>query len=151
MWAIFSSICPRGDRILSSGSSPLTVMIPLPPSLFSAPAVRSWHGEGAHRWWQRKHSSSRRSRSMERMLMAVSFPWPRMRRAALLAGVSLLASCTVGLDFERPAPPETKGYTEDKEGLPPMQVADGKEKQQRLVLGQDIPGEWWQLFRSERL
>jgi len=83
--------------------------------------------------------------------MPFSSSWPRWRRTALLAGVSLLASCTVGPDFERPAPPETKGYTEEKEGLPPMQVADSKEKAQRLLLGQDIPGEWWHLFRSERL
>jgi NodT family efflux transporter outer membrane factor (OMF) lipoprotein len=85
------------------------------------------------------------------MSMPFSSSWPRWRRTALLAGVSLLASCTVGPDFERPAPPETKGYTEEKEGLPPMQVADSKEKAQRLLLGQDIPGEWWHLFRSERL
>jgi len=44
--------------------------------------------------------------------MPFSSSWPRWRRTALLAGVSLLASCTVGPDFERPAPPETKGYTE---------------------------------------
>src|SRR6516164_839883 len=88
---------------------------------------------------------------MECMSMPFSSSWPRWRRTALLAGVSLLASCTVGPDFERPAPPETKGYTEEKEGLPPMQVADSKEKAQRLLLGQDIPGEWWHLFRSERL
>ncbi len=83
--------------------------------------------------------------------MPLPFPWPRWRRAALFASVSLLASCTVGPDFERPPPPETKGYTEEKEGLPPLQVTDAKEKEQRLLLGQDIPGEWWHLFRSDRL
>jgi NodT family efflux transporter outer membrane factor (OMF) lipoprotein len=85
------------------------------------------------------------------MSMPLRFPWPRRRRTVLFAATSLLASCTVGPDFERPAPPETKGYTEEKEGLPAMHVEGGKEKEQRLLVGQDIPGEWWHLFRSDRL
>jgi NodT family efflux transporter outer membrane factor (OMF) lipoprotein len=81
--------------------------------------------------------------------MPLRLSWPLWRRAALFATTSLLASCTVGPDFERPAPPETKGYTE--EGMPAMHVEGAKEKEQRLLLGQDIPGEWWHLFRSDRL
>src|SRR5579883_447664 len=120
-------------------------MILLPPRLVHCPgrALAIW-SHGAPQWqsWGTGIIGLHIIQRMERVLMPLRFPWPRRRRAALLASVSLLASCTVGPDFERPTPPETKGYTEEKEGLPPLQVTDAKEAQQRLLLGQDIPGEW---------
>ncbi|MEO8718917.1 MAG: TolC family protein, partial [Burkholderiales bacterium] len=59
-----------------------------------------------------------------------------------------LAGCAVGPDFERPAPPAAAGYSASP--LPQQTaaapVAGGAA--QRFLLGRDIPGDWWQLYRS---
>lgn len=73
-------------------------------------------------------------------------------KVAALLGVSLIAlvaGCTVGPDFVPPKAPDTKEYTE--EGTPQPNVTEAKEAQQRFALGQKVSGDWWQLFRSERL
>ena len=60
----------------------------------------------------------------------------------------LLAGCTVGPDFVRPAPLDVTRYTPTP--LAPTASAAnvlGGESQ-RLVDGQDIPAGWWQLFSS---
>jgi NodT family efflux transporter outer membrane factor (OMF) lipoprotein len=75
-----------------------------------------------------------------------------LRRASrtLAAGLaSLVAGCMVGPDFIEPKAPDTTGYAE--EGIPDTRVADGKEKEQRFVLGKKIAGDWWQLFHVQRL
>jgi NodT family efflux transporter outer membrane factor (OMF) lipoprotein len=64
-----------------------------------------------------------------------------------MAVLSLLffAGCAVGPDFESPPAPKVAGYTQSPR---PEQVdADA----QHLISGQDIPGEWWQLFHSAPL
>jgi len=63
-----------------------------------------------------------------------------------LALLTLVAGCTVGPDFSpRPAP--------DIQSLTPeplkLRVAGGTG--QRFVPAQDLPGEWWKLFRSPEL
>ena len=61
------------------------------------------------------------------------------------ATLLLVAGCAAGPDFERPAPPEVKGYT-----AKPLAIQAGKQSQQFLE-GRDIPAEWWTLFHSESL
>ena len=70
---------------------------------------------------------------------------PMMLAAALLAG------CTVGPDFEKPATPDAGRYTAEPVSLAqtPAHIAGGGT--QTLVSGKDIPGEWWRLFRSPPL
>ncbi|HEV2674690.1 MAG TPA: efflux transporter outer membrane subunit [Aliidongia sp.] len=72
-------------------------------------------------------------------------------RAASSATLALVAGCAVGPDFKAPAAPIDAGYSTD--ALPKQttsaNVAGGAA--QRLVDGQDIPGEWWSLYHSEPL
>lgn len=62
----------------------------------------------------------------------------------------LLTSCMVGPDFHRPVSPPIKKYTETC--LPKKTVATKNVgvagRKQYFVLGHDVPGEWWYLFRS---
>jgi NodT family efflux transporter outer membrane factor (OMF) lipoprotein len=69
--------------------------------------------------------------------------------AAAVSFVALVAGCTVGPDFEKPQPPDTKGY--EAGGEPQPSVADIKEAPQHLALGKKISGDWWQLFHSPQL
>jgi NodT family efflux transporter outer membrane factor (OMF) lipoprotein len=68
-----------------------------------------------------------------------------------LAASLLFASCAMGPDFKKPAPPQVNGYTSSP--LSPTSgtttVAGGAA--QHFVAGQDIPGEWWTLFHSKPL
>ncbi len=63
-----------------------------------------------------------------------------------------LAGCTSGPDFVRPDKPKEQGYT--PENLAPQTassaVADGGAAQ-TFVPAEDIPGQWWTLFRSAEL
>jgi len=59
----------------------------------------------------------------------------------------LLAGCAVGPDFRVPSPPDVQSLTPHK--LSERVVADGTV--QRFVRGDDLPGEWWRLFRSREL
>jgi NodT family efflux transporter outer membrane factor (OMF) lipoprotein len=70
-------------------------------------------------------------------------------RALRIAGVAaLLAGCTVGPDFTRPAEPQDNSYTATPIDLA---VSDKRETEQRLALGQKISGDWWELLRSPKL
>jgi NodT family efflux transporter outer membrane factor (OMF) lipoprotein len=60
----------------------------------------------------------------------------------------ILAGCAVGPDFRRPDPPAVSSYTAG--ALPDNTAASpvsGGEPQ-RFVSGEDIPSQWWTLFRS---
>lgn len=78
------------------------------------------------------------------------------RRAGLgalaLASLVAMAGCSVGPDFKRPAKPEETGYT--PESLVPRTasagVVDGGAAQ-TFDPGADIPGQWWELYRSSEL
>jgi NodT family efflux transporter outer membrane factor (OMF) lipoprotein len=63
----------------------------------------------------------------------------------------LLSACAVGPNFHSPPPPATEGYAPGD--LPKSTVATGVVggEAQRLVSGQDLPGEWWTLFGSAAL
>ncbi len=64
---------------------------------------------------------------------------------------TIIAGCAVGPDFHAPEPPAVSSYTE--KALPPETAsAPGTGgAAQRLLSGQDIPGEWWTLFHSASL
>ncbi|MBV8913639.1 MAG: efflux transporter outer membrane subunit, partial [Acetobacteraceae bacterium] len=72
-----------------------------------------------------------------------------MRRgsAILLLAASGLAACAVGPDFHPPPAPAGADYT----ATPVPARFDAAGQQQTLVRGQDIPGAWWQLYRSPAL
>jgi NodT family efflux transporter outer membrane factor (OMF) lipoprotein len=78
----------------------------------------------------------------------------RKSRPALIilaAGVLLLYACAVGPQFKKPAAPANTGYTSA-----PMSTTSstpnvvGGEAQQ-FIDGQDISGQWWELFHSKPL
>jgi NodT family efflux transporter outer membrane factor (OMF) lipoprotein len=68
----------------------------------------------------------------------------------LMACVSI-AACTMGPDFQKPAPPNVLSYT----GAPLTSTSGAGETNesaaQRFVGGRDIPGNWWTLFHSKPL
>ncbi len=79
----------------------------------------------------------------------------RLARAGAIGGLmaagAMLAACAVGPDFHRPEAPATKSYTattlpKETASTP---VAGGAS--QRFVPEQDIPAQWWTLFRSQAL
>jgi NodT family efflux transporter outer membrane factor (OMF) lipoprotein len=64
---------------------------------------------------------------------------------AILTGA--LGGCAVGPDFERPKPPSAEIYD-----TPERRADDtGKPVQVITTPGADVPGEWWQLFKSAAL
>jgi NodT family efflux transporter outer membrane factor (OMF) lipoprotein len=63
------------------------------------------------------------------------------RRWPLPLAVVALASCAVGPDFRRPAAPPGDHY------LPATAAASAPQ----LLPGEELPGEWWQLFHSPAL
>jgi NodT family efflux transporter outer membrane factor (OMF) lipoprotein len=70
----------------------------------------------------------------------------------LTAALALLAGgCAVGPNFKAPAPPNVTGYTptpvSSVNGTPNVLGGDA----QKLIDGQDIPGDWWTLFHSQPL
>ncbi len=79
-----------------------------------------------------------------------SFTSPINCFLAVLAAL-VLASCAVGPNFKKPAPPEVKGYTAAplSTTVGTTNIAGGEA--QRFAEGLDIPGEWWTLFHSKPL
>src|SRR5690348_8514519 len=81
---------------------------------------------------------------------------PRWKRAATATVAVVLAAaaagCAVGPDFEHPAAPTTDRFTPEKlpDNTASADAAGGGEVQ-RLLVGRDIPGEWWTLFHSKPL
>jgi NodT family efflux transporter outer membrane factor (OMF) lipoprotein len=79
--------------------------------------------------------------------MASQLMISRLLAVALMAS---LAACAVGPNFKRPTPPKAEGY-----GNAPMQgemAAPGPDgSAQHFVAGEDIPSQWWTLFRSPAL
>jgi NodT family efflux transporter outer membrane factor (OMF) lipoprotein len=70
-------------------------------------------------------------------------------RLVLTASLSAaLVGCAVGPDFVRPEPAHGDAYRADAGATPPV---DGVEPPQHFAPGKKISGDWWQLFRSQRL
>jgi NodT family efflux transporter outer membrane factor (OMF) lipoprotein len=68
-----------------------------------------------------------------------------MSRLLLPVAVAALCSCAVGPDFKKPDAPQVQDYL--AQPLPQQTGADA----QKYVAGQDIPGQWWELFHSTAL
>jgi len=64
---------------------------------------------------------------------------------------ALLAGCTAGPDFEKPAKPTATSYTPEPLSLRTSSAAGPGGAAQTFVPEQDIPGEWWALFQSPQL
>ena len=68
----------------------------------------------------------------------------------LAAALVLVCGCAVGPDFKRPAAPEASGYGNTAVATTGVNDLAGGEAQ-RLLPGQDIPGQWWTLFHCQPL
>jgi NodT family efflux transporter outer membrane factor (OMF) lipoprotein len=82
--------------------------------------------------------------------MGVSVVSPRSSYLYLPAAC-LLAGCAVGPDFHRPAKPVASRATEKPLPAATLAVATAGGSAQHFVVGQDLAGDWWTLFRSPRL
>ncbi len=60
----------------------------------------------------------------------------------------LFSGCMVGPNFKRPIGPNLKSYKDTEQKQDESLSAS---TQQKLILGKDIPGQWWVLFRSPQL
>ncbi len=72
---------------------------------------------------------------------------------SLMAGsvLAFAAGCAVGPDFKRPAAPDAAGYTPEPLAAQTASAQIGGGAAQRFANGQDIPGQWWELFHSKAL
>jgi NodT family efflux transporter outer membrane factor (OMF) lipoprotein len=69
----------------------------------------------------------------------------------LLMAAAALASCAVGPDFKAPQVPASAGYgAQEPPARAPVAGTDGGQAQ-RVIVGGDIPHQWWMLFRSPAL
>jgi NodT family efflux transporter outer membrane factor (OMF) lipoprotein len=71
--------------------------------------------------------------------------------AATVVVAMLLPGCAVGPDFVRPAAPEADRYTREPSPTRTASADVAAGASQRFVPGQNIPAEWWKLFRSRKL
>jgi len=76
-------------------------------------------------------------------------PWAGRKLAVLL--VVLPAACTVGPDFHAPAAPDDARFTETPLPVQTVSARTIGGAPQTLRTDQDIPGEWWTLFHSDRI
>lgn len=83
---------------------------------------------------------------------------PQARRSRAFVALSataalalLLAGCEVGPDFLRPSAPKVKGYTPETLAGQTASAATAGGAAQAFVEGEDIPGQWWQLYHSRPL
>jgi NodT family efflux transporter outer membrane factor (OMF) lipoprotein len=74
--------------------------------------------------------------------------WPM---AAICALGILVVGCAVGPDFKPPVPPEGERYTDASLGDQTVSAATIGGAKQTFVMGRDLPGEWWTLYRSRHL
>jgi NodT family efflux transporter outer membrane factor (OMF) lipoprotein len=66
-----------------------------------------------------------------------------MRIPVSLLAALLVSACTMGPDFQTPAPPDVTTYAGKGDAGPP--------DDQRVALGARIEGDWWNAFKSEPL
>jgi len=72
-------------------------------------------------------------------------------RVVTVAAVALASACAVGPNFHRPPPPQDADYgNAPATGATAAAPGTGGNAQEFLG-GMDIPGQWWELFRSPKL
>jgi NodT family efflux transporter outer membrane factor (OMF) lipoprotein len=78
-------------------------------------------------------------------------PPSRSSVVPIILACLLIAGCTVGPDFRRPAAPDVGSYTSHPLATTSVapHVAGGEA--QRFIEGSDLPGDWWALFHSRPL
>lgn len=90
--------------------------------------------------------ASEESTRVVRLLARTSFS-RNLPLVTILASL-LIAGCTVGPDFKKPAAPDVRDYTT----RPPATTASSANvaggEAQRFARGGDIPADWWTLFHS---
>jgi NodT family efflux transporter outer membrane factor (OMF) lipoprotein len=74
-------------------------------------------------------------------------------RATAAAALSLMAlsACAVGPNFRPPPAPPVAGYTPEAKPAATVSTDIAGGAPQKFDAGRDIPGEWWQVFRSRDL
>lgn len=78
-------------------------------------------------------------------------PRALLRTGAAALAATLLTACAVGPNFHRPAAPKASGYSPAPQPARTAGAPVPGGQSQRFALGQDIPGQWWALFRSPAL
>lgn len=68
-----------------------------------------------------------------------------------LTALLLLAGCAVGPDFRAPSAPDVSGFTPEPLTRPTASSATSGGGAQYFTAGQDIPGQWWELFHAPAL
>jgi NodT family efflux transporter outer membrane factor (OMF) lipoprotein len=71
--------------------------------------------------------------------------------AVSLAAATLVAGCAVGPDFHPPDAPTVDRYSREAMARRTTSVDVAGGASQKLVRDMDIPGKWWELFRSRGL
>lgn len=72
-------------------------------------------------------------------------------KLAALVAVLFAAGCTVGPDFQSPAPPAEAGYAPGPLPAATQSTATTLGEAQHFDPAMDVPGEWWTLFHSRPL
>lgn len=82
-----------------------------------------------------------------------SFPLPTSRYIAPLVVLlpAFLYGCASGPDYKRPATPTATGYTVQPIESPSSSEKDYSSVEQHFLFAQDIPYDWWTIFRSQQL
>ncbi len=76
---------------------------------------------------------------------------PAAGALAAAASTLLLVACAVGPKFQKPVAPAVTSFTPDSLGTTSSAPNVVGGDAQRFVSGQDIPGQWWELFHSQPL
>ncbi|MBP6950701.1 MAG: efflux transporter outer membrane subunit [Alphaproteobacteria bacterium] len=76
---------------------------------------------------------------------------PLKLSSIIFVWIFCLVGCTLGPDFETPAPPETKSYTESKLPEKTVETKGSGGQAQYFIEGKDLPACWWELFHSKSL
>lgn len=77
--------------------------------------------------------------------------FPSSRAARLVLLFAPLAACAVGPDFTAPAAPTVDRYTAQTAPAQTAATAVHGGEAQMLVLGEQLPDQWWRLFGSDKL
>lgn len=74
-----------------------------------------------------------------------------INNTAIITACLLLTSCMVGPNFHSPAPPHVYNYTYSHLPVRTAQASVAGGEAQYFIPGQEIPADWWFLFRSPML